>query len=113
MTTNDRLSIREAASILGIGASSLRLLIHGGKIRFMRIGPNGGRYYFRREWLAEYERSCEVAPITSEPSNRAVAVPKQQAVVRKCNGPLSVVETLSFKEQLGALKARVKQRGAG
>jgi len=60
---NDRLSIDEASPIIGVSPSSLRLLVHAGKIRHMRIGPNRGRYFFTREWLDEYLQSCVCDPV--------------------------------------------------
>ena len=68
----ETLSIGEAAPILGIGATSLRQLVHAGRIRYMRIGGvQQGRIRFRREWLEEYLASC-----VCEPRDATATIPR-------------------------------------
>ncbi len=105
MPTGDFLSVDEAASLLDISPCSLRLLIHGGKIRHMRIGPNKGRYRFKREWLTEYLESC-----ICEPAGQA-SVPSQPttAPTTRSSRPRAVVETHSHKDRLKAFKQELKR----
>jgi excisionase family DNA binding protein len=109
-SNDDRLTIEQAAPILGIAVSSLRQLIYAQRIKFMRIGPNGGRYRFRREWLDEYLRSCEVAPASDvhpavDKPPRVIHPPKQprRAKASDTNQPLA-----SFKDELKTFKKQMK-----
>ena len=105
--TTDLLSIDEAAPIIGISPCSLRLLVHAGKIRFMRIGPNAGRYKFRREWLAEYLESC-----IHEPAGQPATKPQPAIVsITRSSRAKAVVEPQSQKERLKAFRQEHKKRG--
>jgi excisionase family DNA binding protein len=101
--TTDLLSIDEAAPIIGISPCSLRLLVHAGKICFMRIGPNAGRYRFKREWLAEYLESCIYEPAGQSPQQAAI-VP-----ITRSSRAKVVVEPQSQKERLRKFKLKLKQ----
>jgi excisionase family DNA binding protein len=113
MLRNDRLSIAQAAEILGISSGSLRLLIHRRQIRHMRLGPNGGRYWLIREWLDEYLESCIEAP--DAPADAVEAEPLRIHPVaskpRKARYRPATVEPTSFKDDLAALKAKLAKRG--
>jgi excisionase family DNA binding protein len=105
--TTDLLSINEAAPIIGISPCSLRLLIHAGKIRYMRIGPNAGMYRLRREWLAEYLESC-----IHEPAGQLSAKLQPTIVsITRSSRAKAVVEPQSQKERLKAFRQEHKKRG--
>lgn len=102
--TTDLLTIDEAAPIIGISACSLRLLVHAGKIRFMRIGPRNGRYKFLREWLAEYLESCIHEP-AGKPSQQPAIVP-----ISRSSRAKAVVEVQSHKERLKAFRQEMRAK---
>jgi excisionase family DNA binding protein len=112
-SNDDRLTIEQAAPILGIAVSSLRQLIYTQQIKFMRIGPNGGRYRFKRIWLDEYLESCEVSPATDvqravQPQAKIVASPRNPRRAKAVPATDSVV---SFKDELKVFKQQMKKRG--
>ena len=113
MLSNDRLTINQAAEILGISSGSLRLLIQKRAIRHMRLGPNGGRYWLRHEWLEEYLESCIEAP--NAPADAVEAEPLRiHATPSKPRKPRyrpATVEPTSFKDDLKSLKAKLAKRG--
>ena len=113
MIHSDRLTINQAAEILGISSGSLRLLIHRRQIRHMRLGPNGGRYWLMREWLDEYLESCIEAP--DAPANAVEAEPLRILTTpskpRKARYRPATVEPTSFKDDLKSLKAKLAKRG--
>lgn len=110
---DDRLTIEQAAPILGIAVSSLRQLIYTQQIKFMRIGPNGGRYRFKRIWLDEYLESCEVAPAcdatrTQSAQAKIVTSPGKP----RCAKPTPATDpVVSFKDELKTFKQTIKKRG--
>jgi excisionase family DNA binding protein len=113
ISNDDRLTIEQAAPILGIAVSSLRQLIYTQQIKFMRIGPNGGRYRFKRIWLDEYLESCEVAPATdaarTQPSQaKIVASPRKP---RRAKPTPTTDPVVSFKDELKTFKQTMKKRG--
>lgn len=105
----DRLTIDEAALILGMAASSLRLLIRAGKIRYRRIGPNGGRYELRREWLDEYLESCEVAPTQQSTKPQPKAFNKRAKASVTINTSSATSTSASLKDGLKAFKQQMKR----
>ena len=113
MLHNDRLTINQAAEILGISSGSLRLLIQKRAIRHMRLGPNGGRYWLRREWLEEYLESCIEAP--NAPADAVEAEPLRSLTTpskpRKARDRPATAEPTSFKDDLKSLKAKLAKRG--
>jgi excisionase family DNA binding protein len=113
MLHSDRLTINQAAEILGISSGSLRLLIHRRQIRHMRLGPNGGRYWLIREWLDEYLESCIEAP--DAPADAVEAEPYKivpaPTVRKKVRFRPATVEPTSFKDDLKSLKAKLAKRG--
>lgn len=104
--TPDLLTIDQAAPIIGISPCSLRLLIHAGKIRFMRIGPNNGMYRLSREWLTEYLESCIHEPAGQSATSQPAIVP----IIRSSRSK-SVVEPQSHKDRLKAFRQEHRQRG--
>jgi excisionase family DNA binding protein len=113
MIHHERLSINEAAQILGISSGSLRLLIAKRAIRHMRLGPNGGRYWLRREWLEEYLESCIEAPSapTDAVEAESLRIHATPAKVRKPRFRPATDEPTSFKDDLKSLKAKLAKRG--
>ena len=105
-TFNDLLTIDEAAPIIGMSPCSLRLLVHNGKIRFMRIGPNQGRYRFKREWLVEYLESCISEPTGQYAKTQPAATPPARSSRTK-----AVATAQSHKDRLKAFKQELKTRG--
>jgi excisionase family DNA binding protein len=113
MIHSDRLTINQAAEILGISSGSLRLLIQKRAIRHLRLGPNRGRYWFIREWLDEYLESCIEAP--DAPADATEAEPLRILTTptkpRKARYRPATVEPTSFKDDLRTLKAKLAKRG--
>lgn len=106
-TFDDLLSIDQAAPILGISICSLRILIHSGKIKHMRIGPNQGRYRFKREWLTEYLESC-----ICEPTGQASVVSQPTiAPISRSSRVTVKVDAQSPKDRLKAFKQEIRNRG--
>ncbi|MGV3485372.1 MAG: helix-turn-helix domain-containing protein [Planctomycetaceae bacterium] len=70
MSAENLLTINQAAAKLGLHSCSVRQLCHDGKLRFMRFGPNNGRYRIRPEWIDAYLDSCIQEPGPGVQPNR-------------------------------------------
>lgn len=60
------LSIEQAAPKIGVAPRTLRLMCKERSIRHLRLGPKGGIFRFRPQWLDEYLAASEVAPEASQ-----------------------------------------------
>jgi excisionase family DNA binding protein len=63
--SDDFLSVRDAAALLGVSYGSVLAAIHNGSLPAFRFGPRGGIYRVRRNDLAEYISSCRTRAISN------------------------------------------------
>lgn len=61
-STSDKLSIDEAAPLIGVSPRTLRDMCARKAIRFVRVGAGRGIYKLTREYIDEYLAAREVAP---------------------------------------------------
>jgi excisionase family DNA binding protein len=63
-----RMTVREAAAHLGIGATSVRQLVAAGSLTGRKVGPKGGRLVLDR---AEVERYWDSRPVVTPAAGAA------------------------------------------
>jgi excisionase family DNA binding protein len=67
-----RMTVREAAAHLGLGATSVRQLVAAGTLTGRKVGPKGGRLVLDR---AEVERYWDSRPVVTPPAPAAAPSP--------------------------------------
>ena len=98
------LDIKQAASMLGIGESTLSQMCRDGKITHTKIGPRGGLYRFRIEWIDLY---LEQNTVHADETSRGRPVMSQQrkpALSNRLNN-----DQPSAMDQLSQLKTGISK----
>lgn len=112
--TNDMVSLKEAAQLLGAGYSSVYKWVMDGKIRAVKIkGALGGAYYIELDELNDFEkhgnyrtrrRAKKLAPKSLIDILETMSDEQQQALLAAVGSTAKILSMPLTGEQLGLVK---------